>query len=203
MGWVYFIREGVAGPIKIGYTGKSAQSRRDTLQTGNPRQLAVLVEVPAIQAVEQEFHERFATFRMSGEWFAPNAELGTLVHMLTVKLRHNRAFAYDVSYIGVVPKRLSVALNRKMRLLASVGWSDAFVGLWPEVELHPDVLPLFEHEASSDDDLFFCPRAQTKHAAWRRLATLNRACADVYEAHNYAVERREGRLPPSEGSQVH
>lgn len=76
---VYFIQIQGVGPIKIGCTGgETAQDRLAALQTSCPFDLSLLATVPAPgngRASESFFHDRFAQYRMKGEWFAPGPEL--------------------------------------------------------------------------------------------------------------------------------
>jgi hypothetical protein len=73
---VYFIRSmSPVGEIKIGYSN-NPQGRLQLLQTGNPYPLEVLATIPGEgRRKERELHERFATSRLSGEWFEPTADL--------------------------------------------------------------------------------------------------------------------------------
>ena len=75
---IYFIQCVCPGdrPIKIGRTVFISQ-RLIQLRTGNPWPLTVLgvMESDYEEAEEDALHERFATTRMSGEWFEPSKEL--------------------------------------------------------------------------------------------------------------------------------
>ena len=73
--WVYFLRSGEAGPIKIGYTGTTPNARLSALQTGNPEPLRLIGAVPGTMADESRLHDRFASVRLQGEWFRPVPEL--------------------------------------------------------------------------------------------------------------------------------
>lgn len=53
--------------VKIGYTSGSPLKRLASLQTGQPMTLILLWSLPA--DIESELHERFAAFRVRGEWF--------------------------------------------------------------------------------------------------------------------------------------
>ncbi len=67
---VYFIQEqGDGGAIKIGCTAGDPRARLATLQTGNSRRLHLLASIPGGAAEEAALHERFAAYRVSGEWF--------------------------------------------------------------------------------------------------------------------------------------
>lgn len=71
---VYFIRSGDYGPVKIG-TARNVDSRLRTLQTGNPERLALIGTEPGDGTRERELHARFASARITGEWFSPTADL--------------------------------------------------------------------------------------------------------------------------------
>lgn len=65
---IYFIRAG--RNVKIGYTAGDPQRRLRGLQTGNVRRLQLLAAIPGGIEDEQRLHERFARYRISGEWFS-------------------------------------------------------------------------------------------------------------------------------------
>lgn len=70
---VYFIQAEDGGPIKIGYSEKRSgvAARLGSLQTGNPRKLVVrhVQDAPRGHVDERDLHERFARYRLNGEWF--------------------------------------------------------------------------------------------------------------------------------------
>lgn len=98
---VYFLRDPVAGEIKIGSapSGRLANRVRD-LQAGNPRQLSVVARCvleqlgsdardtlsnrSLIQRAEFRLHSRFSTDRVrdDGEWFRPSAHLLAFIEEL-------------------------------------------------------------------------------------------------------------------------
>ena len=57
---------------KIGWTSKDPRSRVRALQTGNPYPLHLVGSVPGTTQLEASAHERFADYRMAGEWFDVN-----------------------------------------------------------------------------------------------------------------------------------
>jgi hypothetical protein len=63
---VYFI-EG-AGRVKIGWTS-DLRGRLSALQSASPVPLRVLASLRASRHMELELHDRFAEFRLHGEWF--------------------------------------------------------------------------------------------------------------------------------------
>jgi hypothetical protein len=53
--------------VKIGYTSGAPLKRLASLQTGQPMTLSLLWSVAV--DIEDELHERFADYRVRGEWF--------------------------------------------------------------------------------------------------------------------------------------
>lgn len=58
------------GPIKIGYT-RDLNKRLRTMQTSYPFKLEVLATTTGGQIAEARYHQRFADYRLEGEWFTP------------------------------------------------------------------------------------------------------------------------------------
>lgn len=80
-GYVYFIRAGYFGPIKIGFT-TNFKKRLIHLQTGCPEKIIVLVVLKTNQATELSYHQRYAKININGEWFHPTWELLKEINML-------------------------------------------------------------------------------------------------------------------------
>jgi len=74
LGLLYFVRQGISGPIKIGRTS-NFESRLRMLQTGSPAPLRVLSTVENMGWQEPIWHLAFAPQRMAGEWFEPTEDL--------------------------------------------------------------------------------------------------------------------------------
>lgn len=74
---VYFIQAVNGGPIKIGRTFTSVDSRLAGLQTGNPAELRVVGMIQG--ASESELHAKFAKERLRGEWFTASKRLRDFV----------------------------------------------------------------------------------------------------------------------------
>jgi len=72
---IYFIQAGETGPIKIGVTCGNPLARMANLQTGCPEQLRLVGCAPGTAQDERDLHERFAKFRVRGEWFTAGPEL--------------------------------------------------------------------------------------------------------------------------------
>lgn len=69
--YVYFVRAGSDGPVKIGHT-VDVEKRISGLQTGCPQKLELLgvIECEHARSREAELHERFASLRIErSEWF--------------------------------------------------------------------------------------------------------------------------------------
>lgn len=73
---VYFITDGRR--VKIGVT-RDLPGRLRKLQTGNPLTLTVVKTVIGDQNEEYDLHQRFAAYRLNGEWFRRE---GTLANYL-------------------------------------------------------------------------------------------------------------------------
>jgi hypothetical protein len=69
-GFIYFIQGESGGPIKIGYA-TDVYSRLKTLQTGHPDNLKILCAMPGNYDDEKKYHQKFAEYRIRGEWFKP------------------------------------------------------------------------------------------------------------------------------------
>lgn len=76
--YVYFIRAGNSGAIKIGMA-VNIERRINTLQAGNAFKLQVLALIPCdcreeALHLEQRIHKFFAKQRIRGEWFQGNID---------------------------------------------------------------------------------------------------------------------------------
>lgn len=67
---VYFIQRGNDGPVKIGHS-KHPERRLTGLQSASPDPLRLLGTLPGGKAREAELHQKYAAFRLTGEWFKP------------------------------------------------------------------------------------------------------------------------------------
>lgn len=65
-GYVYFFR--AANTVKIGFTC-NVRERAHSLQTGCPEPGFMCKFLPGTMAREKEMHQRFAEYRIAGEWF--------------------------------------------------------------------------------------------------------------------------------------
>jgi len=75
-GYVYFIRCGDDGPIKIGYSKyESAENRLTVAQVYNPFLLTLLSVIPGGRKKEKELHSGFSESNVLGEWFLQTPEL--------------------------------------------------------------------------------------------------------------------------------
>jgi hypothetical protein len=71
---LYLIQAGANGPVKIG-SASNVETRLGQLQTGNPYELRIVTVLHGMGSREREAHEKFAYFRMAGEWFEPIPEV--------------------------------------------------------------------------------------------------------------------------------
>ncbi len=77
---IYFIQAETVNHIKIGYVnGDDASDRLAELQVGSPVPLRLIGTMPGTMEDEKNLHRRFASSRLSGEWFRSTPELLQLV----------------------------------------------------------------------------------------------------------------------------
>lgn len=74
---IYFIQAEEGGPIKIGYVTEASGVKRrlSQIQTGSSDKLVVRAVQDGGPAREKELHQRFAEWRIKGEWFRPAYEI--------------------------------------------------------------------------------------------------------------------------------
>ena len=77
--FVYFLRSGNKGAIKIGLA-RNVQKRMEVLQAGNAFELKLLAVIPCksrkeAEWIEERLHKRFHKQRIRGEWFQGNIEI--------------------------------------------------------------------------------------------------------------------------------
>lgn len=84
--YVYFVQEGQRGPIKIGFAGWSPRDRLTGLQVGNPRRLRLIGLVEGTGKTERDWHARFESLRIRGEWFRATPDLLRTIGEATIDL---------------------------------------------------------------------------------------------------------------------
>jgi transposase len=67
-GVVYFLKNGVRGQVKIGFT-ENLKGRISSLQGATPDAVAVIGTIPGTRKTEMKMHKRFAEYRVRREWF--------------------------------------------------------------------------------------------------------------------------------------
>jgi hypothetical protein len=82
-GCVYFIQADTGGPIKIG-TALDVPRRLKKLQQANAEKLTVLCVRKGGRVTERKYHDRFASHRQRGEWFAGHPDILAEIERLTV-----------------------------------------------------------------------------------------------------------------------
>jgi hypothetical protein len=76
---VYFIQDvSGKGPVKIGYSSDVAK-RLNGLRTASATDLRIVALVDGDRRQEAAFHERFATYRLHGEWFEMHGALAEFI----------------------------------------------------------------------------------------------------------------------------
>lgn len=87
---IYFIQQGEAGPIKIGWS-KNVRSRLASLQTANPQRLRLLLVLEGEERDERRLHDWFGLERLGGEWFKSDGEVATFVASQKAAQKHVEA----------------------------------------------------------------------------------------------------------------
>lgn len=80
-GYIYFIFNKSISAIKIGYSLRPKE-RLASLQTSNPVELRLVAVVKGDMVDERNYHARFQTYRLKGEWFTLHDELRELINHL-------------------------------------------------------------------------------------------------------------------------
>lgn len=81
---IYFIRAVNSGAIKIGVSN-DPRRRLESMQTGSPEPLELLGVLPGGVDEERRLHQRFAAYRIHGEWFRGDETLTRAIEVLTLK----------------------------------------------------------------------------------------------------------------------
>lgn len=79
---VYFVRHN--NLIKIGFT-EDLEKRFQQIKATTPVSVEFLGHMPGDKNVEAHLHQIFDAFRFSGEWFAENESLMSLIFLLAIK----------------------------------------------------------------------------------------------------------------------
>lgn len=72
MGCVYLVKHKNVGPVKIGYSSAPTPTKRlGTMGTYSPYGIEIIgwFSHPKAAAIEKQLHEKYAPFRLHGEWF--------------------------------------------------------------------------------------------------------------------------------------
>lgn len=80
---VYFIGH-ATGPVKIGKAVNPSARLRE-IQTGYPYKLSILALVDGGHDVERAYHKRFASARLTGEWFTRCPEIEAEIARLSLE----------------------------------------------------------------------------------------------------------------------
>jgi hypothetical protein len=82
--FVYFIRSGELGPIKIGLSG-SVKDRCAGLQICTAEQLTVMAIIQAPKEAERQLHRHFDPERIRGEWFRASPRLLSYIEQVAIQ----------------------------------------------------------------------------------------------------------------------
>jgi len=81
---IYVIEEGLNGPLKIGTT-VNLEERLKTLQSGNSKQLNIIMSFKGDSKLESKIHKDLAEFKIreKGEWFYRNEKVFLYLNKLS------------------------------------------------------------------------------------------------------------------------
>ena len=119
--FVYFIRAGNRGAIKIG-VAEDVDARVATLQVGNAFKLNVIAMIPCdcreqAQNMEQSIHRFFNRQRIRGEWFQGNIDFRKMNKIIDVDTTKSATTKFDPNYI----KPESTKKRRRAKRLSRCG----------------------------------------------------------------------------------
>jgi len=164
---IYFIQQGLNGPIKIGTTG-DVSMRLKNLQCANPCSLRLVGVVDGEVGEEEAIHARFKHRRIRGEWFKGSADLCKYIDELPL-------------HPGTAPVRKT--MDRK---------SEGYVELLEENRslriLNEDLTN--QVSASQDEDLQRYKECEEICELQDEIKTLNRKLRNWTPALDDRVERR-------------
>lgn len=80
-GYVYFIGNEHAGPIKVGFSTKPSYRLR-TIQTGQAQPMSLLVLMQGSRFVESRLHQYLSDLQEHGEWFRRDDPLISFLQLL-------------------------------------------------------------------------------------------------------------------------
>ena len=120
MSLVYFIQEKNNGPIKIGFTSKSANNRLSALQTGSSADLEIVYTIEAEASYERYIHRVLKRERIRGEWFKPWSVL-TLIKYLKAE-----GLSGIYSYEALINKQRTDILHFMNEMFPTADLSDMF-----------------------------------------------------------------------------
>ena len=86
--YVYFIGEGKNKPVKIGIS-MNPQDRLRALQTSNPEPLNILGMFYGWIKEESMLHEKYADYRLNGEWFSWNDGIENEINQLCLSVANH------------------------------------------------------------------------------------------------------------------
>lgn len=133
---VYFIQAGAGGPIKIG-VAKDVRRRIANLQISNAAELTLLRAFVGGEAEERVLHERFAEYRIAGEWFhaepdVVSGEVNLPPFIVESRKRRGRkqpSATLTVPETGSIPEGVIALLSEIDAFLAGRSMAESTFGL--------------------------------------------------------------------------
>jgi site-specific recombinase XerD len=132
--FIYFSQAGENGPIKIGRS-VDVDRRAADIQVSSAEKLRVLATISSDPALERELHQRFAAFRLNGEWFSPAEPLIAFIDSLpkqgAASISSVRAKLFARRNFGGIAT-VDEVLAAKLQTLSSVLSRRAYANDWQQ-----------------------------------------------------------------------
>ena len=102
--FVYFIRCGFHGPLKIGVAA-NVEKRLSDLQVGNHVELRIIAKIPCkgrkdAYRIENKLHKRFKEQRISGEWFRSSIKISSIWEVSDID---KELIDVEMKEVGAIP----------------------------------------------------------------------------------------------------
>jgi hypothetical protein len=134
---IYFIQEvGLfRNRVKIGLTD-NLKSRLTSMRSDSPSRLKILLATPGDIQTETAYHERFAKYRLHGEWFKYGLRLRLFVWMNQFKpfvldeSKQENSIAEDESAQGTIHQKDKIEMVKDQEIGPTEDESKAIAAYW-------------------------------------------------------------------------
>ena len=128
IGNLYFIQEGLAGPVKIGFTAADPLDRLRTFQVGNSSELRLIATLPAYPDAEKFWHRAMRAHWLRNEWFSPHSDLFVAIEAAKAEGLPVRAATGRPQSLQQLRKWLDQNEISNAEFARRLGYSSSYVG---------------------------------------------------------------------------